>query len=436
MPAAFALLDAERPRIGNIAGLLPRADPAFVGLEQRALSDAPTLEAAIARIDQARAGLNRAGAERLPAIDGSASATGQRVSNGQAGSLPPGLAIDRYRTQFGAEVGASWDPDLFGRLRASQRAAAARLDAAGADAAAVRVSLQADIGRAVIDARALAAREAVLRGDIADAELLVSVTRTRSRAGIVAGFDLVRAQALEAEARSQLAPIAGEQAEVLGRLVSLTGRPAQEIQALLASPPAGLVGRDEPSLGVPSLLLRGRPDVAAGERRLAAADQEIAAAAAERYPRLTITSALGLLSLGLGNLVSGDSVTGSLGAGLVGPLLDFGRVAATISQRRGEAREAFAEYRRSVFNALGETEAALGRIDASDARVVALRSQVFRDRDAVGLARERYRLGLDTFLTVIDAQRSANRSRSLLVEAEAETARSRVALYGAVGGER
>jgi NodT family efflux transporter outer membrane factor (OMF) lipoprotein len=435
LPAAFALLDAERPRTGSIAGLLPRADPAFVALEQGALAEAPTLEAAIARIDQARAGLSRAGAERLPAINGSASGTGQRISSGQVGNLPPGVPIDRYRTQFGAEVGASWDPDLFGRLRASERAAAARLDAASADAAAVRVSLQADIAQAVIDARALAAREAVVRSDIADAELLVSVTRTRSRAGIVPGFDLVRAQALEAEARSQLAPIAGEQAQVLGRLVSLTARPAQEVRALFSSPAASPAKNAEPPLGIPSLLLRARPDVAAGERRLAAADQEIAAAAAQRYPRLTITSTLGLLSLGLGNLLSADSVAGSLSAGLTGPLLDFGRVAALIGQRQGEAREAFANYRRLLFSALGETEAALGGIAAADTRVAALRRQVVSDRDAVGLARERYRLGLDTFLTVIDAQRSANRSRSLLVEAEADTARSRVALYRAVGGE-
>jgi outer membrane protein TolC len=182
------------------------------------------------------------------------------------------------------------------------------------------------------------------------------------------------------------------------------------------------------------VLLRARPDVAAAERRLAAADQQIAAAAAERYPRLSITGALGLFTLGLSNLFDEQSLTGSVGAGLAGPLLDFGRVGARIEQRQAEAREAFAEYRRALFTALGDTEAALATLAAVDRRAIALDQQAAIDVDAAGLARERYRRGLDTFLTVVDAERTAFASRGAAIEARADASRARVTLFRAIGG--
>ena len=433
LPPAFALLDQERVSKGNVADLLPNADPAFVALSARALSAAPTLDEAIARIDAARAGARGAGAAQLPEILASGTITRERINQQQFGALPPGIAIDPNRTSFNTGLTASWDADLFGRLRASRRAALARLDAAAADAAGVRVALRADIAEAVVDARALDLRESVARRDLQSASELVQVTRIRARAGIVADFDLIRAQSLEADARARLEPLFTQRANVVGRLVTLTGLSAADVLALLASssgPPLAAT----PTLSVPSLLLRNRPDVAAAERRLAAADQEIAAAAADRYPRLTITAALGLFSLGLGSLFDDRSVTGSLGAGLSGPLLDFGRVAARIDQRRAEAREAFAGYRRALFTALGDTEAALGALSAADRRAVQLELQAAIDLDAASLAQERYRRGLDIFLTVIDAERSAFASRANAIEARADASRARVALFRAIGG--
>lgn len=436
LPAAFALLDRERPATGTIAGLLPRGDRAYLELERRALADAPTLAAAVARIDAARAALGGARAERLPNVNASGSVQRQRFNPGAqfGGGLPDGIAINPNRTNFNLGIDAAFDADLFGRLRASQRAAAARLDAAGADAAGVRLSLTGDIARAVIDIRALDAREAVVRRDIASAADLVAVTRIRSRAGIAPEFDLLRAQSLEADARGRAEPIRSERAGAIGRLVTLTALPAREVLALLAAP-AGPPLSALPPLGVPSVLLRARPDVAAAERRLAAADQEIAVAAAERYPRLSITAALGLFSLGFGDLFGDEAIIGSVGAGLAGPLLDFGRVGARIDTRQAEAREAFANYRDSLFTALGETEAALGQVAAADARAVVLERQAALDRDAAGLARERYRRGLDTFLTVIDAERTANGSNTNAIDARGEVSRARIVLYRAIGGE-
>ncbi len=434
LPDAFALLDRERANDGAVSDLLPHGDPAFAALHARALADAPTLAAAVARIDIARAGLRASRAARLPALDASGAIARQRVNPAQfGGAIPAGAPVEPNRTTFDLGLSASWDADLFGRLRASERAAAARIGAAGADAAAVRLSLTADIAATVIDARTLAAQAEVVRADIASAADLVQITQVRSRAGLVPGFDLVRAQSLEADARARLEPIRSEQAAALGRLVTLTAIPATEIQAAMELPPAPPM-RALPALAVPSVLLRGRPDIIAAERRLLAADAEIAAAAAERFPRLSITATLGLFALALGDVFDEASLIGSVGAGLAGPLLDFGRVGARIDQRQAEAREAFALYRGAVFTALGETEAGLGAINAADARLALLERQALLDQDATALARERYRRGLDTFLTVLDAERSANSSRNAAIEAAGQTSRARIELYRAIGG--
>lgn len=429
LPPAFVLRDAEVSASAALAELLPRDDTAFATLEQAALADAPTLAAALARIDAARAAARGAGAARLPTIDASGGVQRQENNNASTGGLP----FDNDQTRFSAGLSASWDADLFGRLRASQRAAEARIDAADADAAGVRLALVSDIAVAVRDWREVTAREAVVREDLARAAQLVDLTGVRSRAGLNPGVDLVRAQSLAADAQARLDPIAAEKAAIIGRLVRLTARDTAFVRDALAQ------GSDAalspiPDTGVPSALLRSRPDIAAAEARLAAADAEIAAAAADRFPRLSVSGTLGLLSLGLGSLFQEDALVGTLGASLAGPLLDFGRVGARIDQRQAEAAEAFANYRGAVFQAIGETEASLGSIAALDRRMATLERQVAIDTDAVALSRERYRLGLESLLPVMDAERSLNASRTALTAARGNAARARIALYRAVGG--
>jgi NodT family efflux transporter outer membrane factor (OMF) lipoprotein len=432
IPDSFAMLDREGVARGSVADLLPRLDPAYRALQERAIADAPTLAAALARIDAARATVRGAGAARLPNITGSAGVTSADGNAAQAGgNAPPGA--DFSQTRFEGGISASWELDLFGRLRASEAAANARLDAASADADAVRLALQSDIAEAVVQDRTLRQRAAVIRADLASAEELVAITSIRTRAGISPGFDLVRAQSLEADARARLAPLAAERAAIIGRLVTLTAMPTADVMAAL-----DLVLRNPSDLppipDISSLVLRARPDVRAAEARLAAADADIAVAAAERYPRLTLNSVLGLFSLGLGGLFDDDALVGSLGGSVAGPLLDFGRVAARIDGAQAGAREAFANYRGALFRALGESEAAIGAIRAADERVRLLTAQSRLDIDGVGLARERYRRGLDTFLTVIDAQRTANASGSALAIARGEAQSTRIALYRALGG--
>jgi NodT family efflux transporter outer membrane factor (OMF) lipoprotein len=432
-PARFAYAPPQESREA-LDALLPKGDPAFETLVGAVDAEAPDLQAALARIAAARASLRAAGANRRPNIQASGSADIARSSENAVANLPPNVAFDPTNSQFALGISASWDPDLFGRLRASQRAAALRLDAADADARAVRLTLVADIARAVIDYRTAQAKLRVSDADLADAAVLTRLTGTRVRAGISPGFDLVRAQSLEAAAKAARPPAEAELAAALGRLVTLTARDGQSVGAAFGSSAVIAIPASLPSVGLPAALLRQRPDVAAAEFRLAAANQEIAAAAAARFPTFSINAALGLAALALGDLFSADASTASAGTSIVGPLLDFGRVAAQIDARQADAKEAFALYRRTVFVAIGDAETALGSFKASRDSLAAVNAQFDIDRQSFEIATERYRIGLTDFLTVVDARRQLNATRRQLAEAQGIAGQASIEVYRKFGG--
>ena len=236
LPPAFRFAP-DAATTASVAGLLPAEDPAWRALSAAALAGAPDLAAALARVDAARALAARAGADRLPALDGSGSVDRSQSSTDQI-PLPriPGLEIDRNRTLYGANLTASWDADLFGGLRARNRAARARIDAADAEVAAVRLALLSEVAGAVIDWRTLADREERARADLAAAEQLVGLAGTRARAGLSPGFDQVQAEAVAAASRSRIAALDSSRAALIGRLVTLVARPAAEVEAMLGTP--------------------------------------------------------------------------------------------------------------------------------------------------------------------------------------------------------
>lgn len=433
LPPAFTFAPDAATQ-GTVAALLPADDPAYRRLADAAVAGAPSLAAALARIDAARAGADRSRAERLPAVDAGLSVEGNRSNPDQFGAnLPPGIAIDTTRVTYGANLSARWDADLFGQLRARERAARFRLDAATADAAAVRLALLSEIAGSVIDWRTLAAREAAIRDDLTAAEQLTRLAGTRERAGIAAGFDRVRAESAAASAQSRLAALDSERARLLGRLVTLTAQPADAVQRALAEAP-GAVALPPAPPALPSTLLTGRPDIRAAGSRLRAADADVAAAAAQRFPKLSLSGTIGLLAYGLGGLFESDAIVGSLGAGLAGPLLDFGRIAAEIDRTEAETQVAFQNYRGAVFTALGDVEAAYGVIAAADREAEAARIEADRARRSARLADTRFRAGLSDFLTVLDSLRTAQGSLERAAAAQGRARRARVLLWQALGG--
>ena len=433
LPDAFAFAP-DSATSSALSALLPTGDPAFQDIATLALSSAPTLDQAAARIEIARAGARRSGAERFPTIGADASITATRTGPNQFGaSFPPGIAIDTERVRYGANVTASWDPDLFGRLRNREAAALARVDASTFEAAGIRTALLAEIATSIIDWRTLEARQAALSADLAAADDLARLAGVRERAGIAPGFDRVRAESAAEGSRSRIEALESERARIAGRLATLTGTSAQRVLALLAQPAPLPASPPAPS-ALPSDLLANRPDVLAAAAALRAADADLAASAAQRFPHVTLSAALGLLAFDFGGLFDSDAVVGSAGPSLLTPLLDFGRIQAEIDGAAAEKRLAFARYREAVFTGLGDAEAGYGLVAASDAELAAVQREAASFERAVHLASTRYRAGLADFLTVLEARRAADSSGDRVAAARGRAQRARVLLWQALGG--
>ena len=434
LPPAF-LYEPDVRTQTDLAALLPQHDAAFRSLVAQALESAPSLAEAVARIDQARAGAARAGAERLPSIGANGSVTASRTNPAQfADALPPGIEIDRDQIAYGANVSARWDPDLFGRLRAQERAAFARIDAADAQARAVRNALIAEIAASVVDWRTLGARQAELEDDLASAQELARLAGVRERAGIAPGFDRVRAESAAASSRSRLAALESERARLIGRLVTLTAQGGAQVRAALALGQADQTAPAAPAL-LPSVLLTNRPDVLAAAATLAAEDAELAATARRRFPVFDLSAVLGLLAFDPADLFDEDSLVGSLTAAVAGPLFDFGRIDAEIDGAAAEKRAAFQAYRGAVFTALGDAEAAYGLIAAADAEAEAASAEAASLQRAANLAETRQQAGLADFLTVLEARRAADASGERAAAARGRAMRARILLWQALGGD-
>jgi outer membrane protein, multidrug efflux system len=426
----FAPGDASADANG-LQMLLPFETAAFVALMKRA-ADAPDLRVAVARIDAARAVTERAKAERLPNIDASATAQRQRSNNGQSGN-GGGSGTDSTSFSVGADISARWDLDLFGQLKASQRAAQRRVDAAGFDADAVRIAIVSEIAAAVVDWQNIAAQRGQIEANLSAAKQRASLVRSRVRAGLDPELDTMRADALVESLGAQLAPLDGDEAAVVSRMVALTGASADTVIRDLD------LSRDQWTGGIaprtaPSTLIAGRPDVQAAAARLAAGDADLVAVAARRFPSFTLSSALGLLALSFGGLFDSDAITGQLGADIAGPLLDFGRIQAEIDESKAQTRIAFEELRQATFTALGEAEGNFGRLAATDQEAALLHRQAEREADVGRVSASRYRAGLESLIAVLDQDRIAYQAQQQAVDAKGRAQRARITLWQSLGG--
>lgn len=444
LPQAF-FYAGDADTAADVAQLLPVEDAAFRLLSQRMLEASPTLGEALVRIDAARAGAARAGAERLPSIGADAGVSATRTNPAQfGGDLPTGIALDTEQIAYSANLNARWDADIFGRLRAQERAALSRIDAATANAAGVRIALVAELAGSIIDWRSLTAREAALQEDLDAALNLARLAGVREEAGLAPGFDRVRAETTAAASRSRLAGLSSERARLIGRMITLTALPADVVRNALDT--ADTIDDSGQNSGqtwqplraaptmLPSLLLTNRPDILRAAAELAAQDAELSAAARSRFPQFNLSAVVGLLAFSPGDLFNDDSIVGSLAAGLAAPLLDFGRVEAEIDRAAAEKRAAFAAYRQAVFTGLGDTEAAYGLIAAADAEYAAIAEERDSAQRAARLADTRYRAGLTDFLTVLEARRVADASAARAAIALGSARRARVLLWQAIGG--
>ncbi|MEM7479643.1 MAG: efflux transporter outer membrane subunit [Acidobacteriota bacterium] len=409
-------------------------DPVLSDLIERALADSPDLAAARARLDRVRALLRSTETDRLPTVDASGSvisaeSSAQTSAPGQAGT---GNRVEIYR----AALDASWELDLFGRVRRSVEAAVADLEGAAADLGAVRVSLVAEVATTYVDLRTFEARLALAEDNLAAQQGTFDLASERFDAGLAGRLDVEQARSNLATTRSQIPPLRTGLAGAKNRLAVLTGAVPGSFEAAAAEERAGAIPLPpaEIAIGIPAEALRRRPDVLAAERRVAAETARIGVATAELYPRFALSGSIGVEALDLDGLFDSGSPFSTFGPSFSWRLFDRRAVRAGIAAQTATQEEALSLYRSTVLLALEESENALVSFAQERLRLESLRAAVAATEKTTALAEELYRSGLRDFQQVLDAQRSLLALEDQRAESEGRVTQNLVALYKSLGG--
>ena len=369
-------------------------DPLLDELVSAGLERNADVKGAMARVEEAEAALREARATLFfPLVEGEAGASRSRV-------LDKGTS-----SNFNLGASTSFEIDLWGRLRRSEAAIREQLLASRYGRDTVSLTLAAAIARTYFGVRSLDAQLAASNGILKAADESVAIAKKRLDAGVASALDVYQAGSLRTTAAAQAKEVARQRAVLVHQLGVLTGKVDLVVTEgdLFALPVPPLA----PS-GLPSELLQRRPDVREAEANLAAATQRIGVARASQFPALSLTASLGLASGELSNLFSTGSRVWSVGANVLGPILDGGRYAARTAQAEARARQAEAAYQRAVQNAFRDVSDALsnGRLAAELETDYAQKVDVARA--ALRLALLRYDSGYSAYLEVLDAQRTLN----------------------------
>jgi NodT family efflux transporter outer membrane factor (OMF) lipoprotein len=403
---------------------------------QRVLDQNLDLAKSFARVEQARAVAQQAGAIRLPQGSLDARAVRQRQSTessqGQIGSAFPGY--DRNQTLETLSVGASWEADLAGGLKRGEESAVDEAQAAEASHVGVRISVAAEAADAYFRIRGAQQRLAVAQSQVSTQDDLLNLIKDRLGSGLATNREQAQAQALVLQARATLPPLRTELATQLNRLDVLMGaQPGTYAQELKESPQAYSVPTISDSEG-PASLLRRRPDVIAAERKLAASNARIGAAIAEYYPKVSLSGLLGFDTAHSGQLFSSAAFQPQAILGLHWRLFDFGRVDAEVAQAKGANAEALAEYRQVMLKATEDVENAIVTLveleqQRSDVALEVSAHQIARDA-----AQDAYKGGAISLVEVLDEDRQLLVSRDQLAQLHANDARAAVSTFRALGG--
>jgi NodT family efflux transporter outer membrane factor (OMF) lipoprotein len=405
-------------------------DEALNRLVERAIQANHDLRIAAARIDEARAELGIVKGYILPEITAGGDYAKSRVSaNGQPFPNP-----QIYQSRYSLGFDAAWEIDVFGGGRRRIEAAHADLDSWVENERAVLVTLLGDVARNYVAFRGNQLLLAVLRQNVATAKGTVDITQARLTAGVATSLDVTRSEALKASAEAALPQVETALKQNLHRLSVLLGLAPEALASELEREAPIPTAPDRVVVGLPSELLLRRPDVRRAERRLASQTATIGVAVAQLYPRISLTGAFGLDSLGSADLFKWDSRAWSLGPSIRWPIFAGGRLSAQVTVEESRQRQALASYEQAVLVALEDVENALVAYLREGDRRRLLEAAVAADRKAVELADDLYRKGLTSFIDVLDAQRALYVAQSELARSQAQVTLELVALYKALGG--
>ncbi len=410
-------------------------DPSLDRIVAEALDHNYDLRAAAAAVEAASSQARIAGADRKPQVGaGFDAARRQQIFVG----LPiPGDSgpLKSKSNAFGASLNVSWEPDLWGRLRAGKAAAAADARAAEADYASARLSLAGQVAKAWFSVVEAERQVQLARDTVESRRTSTDRIAVRYRRGVAVPLDLRLARSNQAEAESSV--------ELRRRQLDIAQR---QLEILLGRYPIGQVGFErtrielpevpaEVPAGLPSELVARRPDLQAAERRLEAAGLRVREARRALYPRVALTGSGGTTSDSLGDLLDSDFSVWSLAGSLLQPIFQGGRLRAAVDLAESSRDRALAQYAQSVLRAFAEVETALSAERLLKAEERAQATATEESKAAARLAEDRYLAGLGDYLTILESQRRAFLSESRLLTIRALLLNNRADLHLALGGD-
>jgi NodT family efflux transporter outer membrane factor (OMF) lipoprotein len=416
-------------------------DPVLDDLVARADVSNQNVAASVAAYAQARAlvAQQRAGLFPTVTLDGSANRSGTRGSGSSSTTTTTGSGTtvttsgsSGPRNTFQATIGGSWEPDVWGRLRAGVSAARASQQANFADLASARLSAQGELAVNYFNLRSTDVAIDISTRTVAGYERAATITSNRYNAGVAARTDLLQAQSQLASARADLLDLQRQRALLEHAIAVLVGQTPSSFSLPAKATWAVNVPAVPPE--VPSTLLQRRPDIAAAERRVAQANEQIGIARSAYYPSLQLSGSLGAGASAIGDLFNASSLVWAVGVSAAQTVFNAGLTGAQVDAARAAFDQSVAQYRQTVLTAFQgvEDQLAASRILGEQ---VALREEASRAADLVEQqVLNRYQAGQVVFTEVITAQNTAQQARRALVLLQASRQVAAVSLIQALGG--
>lgn len=408
----WRLAEAGAARLPEAVWWAGHGDPVLDDLQTRAQAQNPGLAQTAARLRVAEAALAASGAARVPSLG--VSASGSRARSGT--QLADGSTSARIGSSYAVGLNAAWELDLWGRVAAGVSAAQASADASAADLAAARLSLQATVAQTYFALRAAEAQGRLLDDTLRAYERSWELTRARQAAGVATSADVAQAEAQYKTTRVQWMESRTTRTQLEHALATLLGLPPA---AFALAPTAELPSPPAVPGALPAQLLQRRPDVAAAERRVAAANAQIGVARAAFFPAVTLSASLGQRSTVLADLFNAPNLVWSLGPALAASLFDGGARSAAVESARASHAQATAAYRQTVLAALQEVEDNLAAAASLAEEEALQREAVAAAQRALEVVEHQYRAGTVGYLNVLTAQTAVLSARRSLIDLRA-----------------
>jgi multidrug efflux system outer membrane protein len=380
-------------------------EPELDRLVAMATASNQTLKQAVAAVDQSRALARVAASYLAPTVSTNPTFTRERTSaNRKSTFTGQTVGVSATVNDWLVPIDLTYEIDVWGRVRRGLESARAQAVASADDEAMVRLMVQTDVAQYYYTLRLLDAQTEILAQTVASYREQVRILSVQVKTGIASPIVLSQADALLQSTLAQQRDFERARADQEHALAILCGKPAPSFS--VAANPLREVSPPEVPAGLPAMLLRRRPDVAAAEQTVVAANAQIGVAKAAFYPTFSLSSFVGFESANLNNLVNWQSRVASIIPGVTLPIFTGGRLKANLEATRAQYRQTVATYVNQVLIAYGDVEDALTDLHAYTDEIVNQRNAVTASQEYLRMAQVQYKIGLVDYLTVIDAERT------------------------------